>query len=408
MPYPSPLRLVVVGNGMAGLKLVEELEPRSHHVTVIGGEPEPAYNRVLLSSVLAGETTLDDIRLRGRDWYAERGVTLLTGDPVTAIRPARHEVVLKSGARIGYDRLVLATGSEAIRLPLPGAGLKGVKTFRDLADVAMLQAVPDGTPAVVIGGGLLGIEAAYGLVRRGLEVTLLHLMPHLMERQLDPVASGLLRRALEARGIRVLLEADTAAIEGGPGQPGHPGHAAAVVLKDGRRLPARLVVMAVGVRPSTALASTGGIDIGRGIKVDDKLETNWPGVYALGECAEHRGQWYGLVEPAYDQARVLARYLGGQPARYEGSLVATSLKVSGVPLYSIGDIEGRGAEAIVLEDRATSVYRKLVVRDGRLVGAVLYGDTADQLWYRELVERRSRIDALRPALPFGRAFAEAA
>ncbi len=275
-------------------------------------------------------------------------------------------------------------------------------TFRDLADVTALQAVPPGSPAVVIGGGLLGIEAAYGLARRGLDVTLIHLMPHLMERQLDATASGMLKNALVSKGIRVLTEASTERIDGSN------GHVEAIVLKDGRRLPAALVVMAVGVRPAQSLAATSGIDVGRGIKVDDKLETNWPGVYALGECAEHRGQWYGLVEPAYDQARVLARYLSGLPARYEGTLVSTSLKVSGVPVYSIGDFEGQGADVIALHDRAAGSYRKLVVRDGRLVGAVLFGDTADALWYRDLVTRRTLIDSVRAALPFGRAYAEAA
>ncbi|MEQ1710052.1 MAG: FAD-dependent oxidoreductase [Hyphomicrobium sp.] len=402
MPHRTRTRLVVVGNGMASLKLLEELDACAFEITVVGAEPEPAYNRVLLSSVLAGDTSIDDIRFQGRPWYVERGITLLTGDPVTALRPARHEVVLKSGLRIGYDRLVLATGSEAIRLPVPGAGLAGVLTFRDLADVSALQAVPPGSPAVVIGGGLLGIEAAYGLARRGLDVTLIHLMPHLMERQLDATASGMLKSALVTKGIRVLTEASTERIDGSN------IHVEAIALKDGRRLPAALVVMAVGVRPAQSLAATSGIDVGRGIKVDDKLETNWPGVYALGECAEHRGQWYGLVEPAYDQARVLARYLSGLPARYEGTLVSTSLKVSGVPVYSIGDFDGQGADVIALHDRAAGSYRKLVVRDGRLVGAVLFGDTADALWYRELVTRRTLIDSVRAALPFGRAYAEAA
>lgn len=407
MRSERPARLVILGNGMACLKLLEELEPGGYDITVVGAEPEPAYNRVLLSSVLAGEQGLDEIRLKPRSWYQERGIALLTGDPATAVRPARREVLLKSGARLAYDRLVIATGSEPIRLPLPGAGLAGVMTFRDMADVTGLQAFEPGTPVVVIGGGLLGIEAAYGLARRGLSVTLLHLMPTLMERQLDPTAAGMLRQALEAKGIAVVLQADTLNIEGN-GAEGRGDQVAAVNLKDGRRLPARLVVMAVGVRPAVAMAATSGIEVGRGIRVDDKLETNWPGVYALGECVEHRGQWYGLVEPAYDQARVLARYLSGRPARYEGTLLATSLKVSGIPLYSIGDFEGQGAEVIALSDAAAGAYRKLVIRDGRLVGAVLFGDTADALWYRELIVSRAPIAPVRAALAFGRTYAEAA
>ncbi len=394
-------RLVIVGNGIASLKLLEELDLAAFDITVAGAEPEPAYNRVLLSSLLAGDSAMDDVRFHPRAWYDERCIDLRTGDPATALRPARREVVLQSGARLTYDRLVLATGSDAIRLPIAGAGLRGVTTFRDLADVRALQAVAAGTRAVVIGGGLLGIEAAYGLIRRGLDVTLVHLMPTLMERQLDTTAAAMLRTALEAKGIRVLLSAETEKIEGSAGVM------SAVILKDGRRLPAELLVMAVGTRPATQLAATGGLDIGRGIKVDDKLETNWPQVYALGECAEHRGQWYGLVEPAHDQARVLARYLSGRPARYEGSLLSTSLKVSGVPVYSIGDFEGREAETITFHDEGSGCYRKLVIRDGRLAGAVLFGDTSDALWYRELITSGKPIQNVRAWLPFGRAYAEA-
>ena len=255
--------------------------------------------------------------------------------------------------------------------------------------------------AVVIGGGLLGVEAACGLARRGVAVTLLHLMPRLMERQLDARSAALLKAAVEAKGIEVLLEAETAAIEG-------DGRAERVVLQDGRAFPAGLVVMAAGIRPETALAETGGLKIGRGIKVDDKLETSWPGVYAIGECAEHRGRCYGVVEPVYEQAKVLARHLAGMPARYEGSLAAASLKVSGVPVFSMGDFEGECADTILLEDEGAPTYRKLVIRDDRLVGVVLFGDTADSLWYRDLVRLAAPIAPLRAALAFGKAHAEAA
>jgi nitrite reductase (NADH) large subunit len=397
-------RLLVAGGGMAALKLVEELIehcPGRHDIVMAAREPHAPYNRVLLSSLLAGEAQTADIELRPAAWYAEKGVQFLGGIGATAVRPARQEVVLSTGARIGYDRLVLATGSRAIRLPVPGHMLPGVIAFRDLDDVGVMQLPLPGSRAVVIGGGLLGIEAAYGLSKRGLAVTLFHIMPRLMERQLDARAAELLKAAVESKDIKVVLEAHTAAIEG-------EGKAERVVLKDGRVFPAELVVMAAGIRPETSLAESGGIEIGRGIKVDDKLETNWPGVYAIGECAEHRGTCYGIVEPAYEQAKTLARYLAGRPARYEGSLMATSLKVSGVPVYSMGDFEGEGAESIVLEDEGAGTYRKLVVRDDRLAGVVLFGDTGDAFWYRDLIRQSAPLTKIRALLAFGKAHAEAA
>lgn len=397
-------RLVVVGGGMAALRLVEELVehcPGRYEIIIAAKEARAPYNRVLLSSLLAGEAQDSDIELRPASWYDEKGVQLLVGVEASGLRPARQEVVLSTGARLGYDRLVLATGSKAIRLPVPGHTLRGVLTFRNLDDVSTLQCAAPGSHAVVIGGGLLGIEAACGLIKRGLAVTLIHIMPRLMERQLDARAAALLKTALEHKGIQVALGAQTAAIEGS-------GKAERVLLKDGRSFPADLVVMAAGIRPETALAESGGIEIGRGIKVDDKLESNWPGVYAIGECAEHRGICYGIVEPVYEQAKVLARYLSGRPARYEGSLMAANLKVSGVPVYSMGDFEGEGAETIVLEDEGAGSYRKLVVRDNRLMGVVLFGDTADAFWYRDLIRQAAPLTPIRALLAFGRAHAEAA
>jgi nitrite reductase (NADH) large subunit len=387
---------------MAALKLLEELValcPGRYEIVLVGKERRAPYNRVLLSSLLAGEAQEADIALRPQSWFAQQGIGLVCGMPATELNPAAREVVLGNGARLGYDRLVLATGSSALRLPVPGHDLPGVTSFRDLADVAALRALEAGGRAVVIGGGLLGIEAAYGLAQCGVSVTLLHLMPRLMERQLDEPAAALLAAALARLGIEVVLEAETAAIEGG-------GEAECVRLRDGRAFPASLVVMAAGVRPETALAQAGGIETGRGITVDDRFETNWPSVYAIGECAEHRGVCHGLVESAYAQAKVLARYLAGLPARYEGSLPATSLKVSGVPVFSMGDFEGDGAETIVLEDQAAATYRKLVLRDGRLAGAILFGDTADALWYRELMCSGAPVAPFRDRLAFGRAMAE--
>jgi nitrite reductase (NADH) large subunit len=397
-------RLVIAGGGMAAVKLVEELVeqcPGRYEISMAAGELHLPYNRVLLSSLLAGEVRHSDLELKPAAWYAERGVDLLRGVSISGLRPARQEVVLSTGARLGYDRLVLATGSRPIRLPIPGHMLPGVITFRDLADVETLQRARAGACAVVIGGGLLGIEAACGLAGRGLAVTLVHLMPHLMERQLDARAGALLKGAVERKGIEVVVEARTSAIQGN-------GRAERVLLEDGRVLPAELVVMAAGIRPETALAETGGIEISRGIKVDDKLETNWPGIYAIGECAEHRGVCYGLVEPAYEQAKVLARYLARRPARYDGSLMAASLKVSGVPVYSMGDFDDQGAEPIVLEDEGAGTYRKLVLRGGRLVGVVLFGDTADAFWYRDLIRQTAPVAPMRALLALGKAHAQAA
>jgi nitrite reductase (NADH) large subunit len=397
-------RLLVVGAGMAGLKLVEELVelcPGRYEITMVGAESRPAYNRVLLSGLLAGDATEQDISLRPPSWYAENGIELLTGTECSALHPAARSVALSTGASLAYDRLVLATGSLAVHLPIAGRDFAGVLAFRDLEDVATMQRARAGTPVVVIGGGLLGVEAAHGLAKRGCKVTLLHIMPQLMERQLDARSAALLESAIRQKGIEVVLEAQTAAIEGSD-------RAERVVLKDGRAFPASLVVMAAGIRPATALAETGGLAIGRGIKVDETFATSAPGIYAVGECAEHRGTCCGLVEPAYEQAKVLARHLAGLPACYEGSVTAASLKVSGVPVFSMGDFAGEGAEAILLEDQGAAAYRKLVIRDGRLAGAVLFGDTADALWYRDLIRQQASIAPIRGSLAFGRAYAEAA
>lgn len=398
-------RLVIVGNGMASLKLIEEISqrcPGRYAVTVVGAEPEIAYNRVLLSSMLAGEATASDVALRSRDWYGERGVALRTGVRVTAIDPAARTVVFDDGGKLGFDRLVLATGADPIKLPLPGADLAGVVTFRTTADVARMQAAAgENAAAVVIGGGLLGIEAAYGLARAGIAVTLVHVMDRLMERQLDAEGARLLACALEAKGIRVRLGTQTHAILGTDAVEG-------IVTKAGERIDCNLVVMAVGVRPSAELAAGSGIAVGRGILVDDRLQTSVPDIYALGDCAEHRKLCYGLIEPAYAQARVLAAAMAGEDEVYGGSVVATNLKVSGVPVFSAGDFEGAGADHIVMRDEGLSSYRKLVLREGRLIGAVLVGDTQDALWYSGLITSGASVARIRHDLAFGRAYAEAA
>jgi nitrite reductase (NADH) large subunit len=389
---------------MAALKLVQELVelcPDRYEIALVGAETRPPYNRMLLSSLLAGDTSEADIQLHPASWYAHQGIELLTGAECTALNCAERAIIVSTGTSLAYDRLVLATGSQALRLAIAGSDLPGVFTFRDLDDVEALQHVEPGRPVVVIGGGLLGLEAGYGLAKRGATVTLLHIMPQLMERQLDARAAALLLTAIRQMGLEVVLNAETAAIAG-------RDRAARVVLKDGRAYPASMVVMAAGIRPSTALAQSGGLGIGRGILVDDRLETSCRGVYALGECAEHRGVCCGLVEPAYEQAKVLARHLAGLPACYAGSMAFASLKVSGVPVFSMGDFAGQGAEAILLEDHGAAAYRKLVIRDGRLTGAVLFGDTGDAFWYRDLIRQQTPIAPIRSSLAFGKAYAEAA
>jgi nitrite reductase (NADH) large subunit len=398
-------RLVVVGNGMAGLRFLDELlvrAPGRFDITVIGAEPAPAYNRVLLSSLLAGEVAPADVTMRPAAWYVDNGMRLVTGRAGVAIDSTARSIALDDGASVQFDRLVLATGSDPVRLDVPGRDLDGVSLFRTLADVEQLETFSrTGRPAVVIGGGLLGIEAACGLARRGLPVTLVHVMDRLMERQLDAEGARLLADAIEAKGVRALLNARTVALCGSQ-------VAEAVELADGRVLDCSLVVMAVGVRPSTALARNAGLEVKRGVVVDDDMQTSVPGVFAIGECAEHEGVCHGLVEPCYEHAKAAAAAIAGEPAGYKGWVPATNLKVSGVPVFSAGDFEGAGAEAIVVRDAGIPSYRKLVLRDGRLAGAVLVGDADEALWYGELIRSGAPIAAFRNALAFGRTFAEAA
>ena len=396
--------LIVIGNGMAAARLVDELARRAlgrYAVAVIGEEPRLAYNRVLLSALLADEVGFDDIELRPARWWRDRGVTLRYGVRATAVDAAARNVTLAGGTRLSFSKLVFATGSQPIKPDIPGMDLPGVLTFRDVDDVnAIAAAKAAGTRVVVIGGGLLGLEAAYGLAKAGARVTLLHLMDRLMERQLDHRAALMLQRAVEARGIAVRLQAQTARIAGN-------GKVESVELRDGTTIAADAVVVAVGIRANAALARTAGLEVGRGIVVDDHLETNAAGVHAIGECAEHRGCCYGLVEPAYEQAQLLARRLAGERASYPGSVLATNLKVSGVNVFSAGDFLGATAEAeeIVLSDPAAGIYKKLVIAQGRLVGAVLFGDTADGLWYLDLIRTGSPVARLRDDLVFGRALA---
>ncbi|MCD9119628.1 NAD(P)/FAD-dependent oxidoreductase [Cupriavidus sp. UGS-1] len=406
MTHTGKPRLVVVGNGMAGMRTVEELlalAPDLYDITVFGAEPHGNYNRILLSPVLAGEKTVDDIMLHPREWYARHGITLLAGDPVVAIDRARRLVRSRSGKEIRYDRLLLATGSRPFIVPVPGHALDGVIAFRDIQDVeTMLVAARAHRHAVVIGGGLLGLEAANGLLRQGMDVTVLHLGDALMDRQLDANAAALLKRTLERRGLRILLGANTSEILGETRVTG-------VRLADGTQIPADLVVMAAGVRPNAELARAAGLHCERAIVVDDTLQTYDPRIYAVGECVQHRQATFGLVAPIWDQARVCAAHLAGAGhRRYVQQATATRLKVSGVELYSAGDIVGgEDSEDLVLRDPRRGIYKRLVLQQGRLAGAVLYGDVQDGPWYFELIQNGTPIGAIRNRLLFGKAQCEA-
>jgi len=396
--------LVIVGNGMAAMRLVEELHQRAlgrYAIAVIGEEPRLAYNRVLLSAVLAQEISRNEIELKPARWWLDSGVTLLIGHRAAEIDPACNRVRLASGAALPFRKLVFATGSRPIRLNVPGMDLPGVLTFRDLGDVgAIEQATAHDRKAVVIGGGLLGLEAAYGLAKAGARVSVVHLMDRLMERQLDPQAAAMLKEAIESKGIAVHLKAETTRIVGNTRAEG-------VLLGDGHVLEADLVVVAAGVRANVELARTAGVDINRGIVVDEHLQTSHLDIYAIGECAEHHGVCYGLVEPAYEQARVLATHLAGKSAAYPGSILATNLKVSGVNVFSAGDFIGApGTEHMTLSDPGVGIYKKLVVANGKLVGAVLFGDTADGLWYLDLIRSGEPIETIRNNMIFGRALVE--
>ena len=399
--------LVMIGNGMAGVRTLEELiklAPDLYDITVFGAEPHPNYNRILLSPVLAGEQTLDEIVLNDWSWYAEHGITLHAGYTVTDVNRAGRTVhaVNAAGEKISapYDRLLMATGSNPFILPVPGHDLPGVLAYRDIADTqAMIDAAGKYRNAVVIGGGLLGLEAANGLMKRGMNVTVVHVAPTLMERQLDNTAGHMLQQSLEERGMRFLIGAQTQELVAGP-----DGRVTAVKFKDGTEAPAELVVMAVGIRPNTALAEKMRLHVNRGIVVSDTMQTVTDGrIYAVGECAAHRGIAYGLVAPLFEQGKVVANHLAEFGiGRYQGSLTSTKLKVTGIDLFSAGDFQGgEDTEEIVLSDPFGGVYKKLVIKGDKLVGACLYGDTVDGSWYFKLLREGRSVADIRERLMFG-------
>ena len=395
-------RLVLIGNGMAGVRTLEELlalAPDHYDITVFGAEPYGNYNRILLSPVLAGEKTVQDIMLNDDQWYEKNHITLYKGKKVVDVRRGRRMVITADGTEVGYDRLLLATGSNPFIVPVPGHELPGVVSFRDIHDVnAMLEASGRYRRAVVIGGGLLGLEAANGLLKQGMAVTVVHLLDSLMERQLDKPAAALLKSSLEKRGLEFLMEAQTAAILGEERVQG-------VRFKDGGEIEADLVVMAVGIRPNVELAKKIGLHCERGVIVNDTMQTYDPRIYAVGECVQHRGSTYGLVAPLFEQGKVCANHLAGLGySRYQGSVTSTKLKVTGIDLFSAGDYQGgEGYEDIVYKDPGHGVYKKLVLKDNKLHGAVLYGDTVDGAWYFQLMREETDVSAFRDGLLFGQA-----
>ena len=396
-------KLVIVGNGMAPGRMLEHLleqAPGRYAVTIFNAEPRVNYDRIMLSPVLSGEKSYEEIIIHGDGWYIRNGITLYKGHRIVAIDRVGKTVTSDRGVTTSYDKLVIATGSVPFIIPVPGNDLPGVLSYRDLDDVnAMLLAAQSRAKAVVIGGGLLGLEAAAGLEMQDMDVTVLHVMPTLMERQLDPAAGYLLQRAVEARGIKVMTRANTKAIVG-------KGKVEGVELADGTIVPATLVVMAVGIRPNSSLATAAGIDVNRGIVVDAGMRTSDPDILALGECAEVGGQIYGLVAPLYEMARIAAAQLAGdEKAAFVHSDTPTKLKVTGIDLFSLGDFaDGDDRQEIVLRDASAGVYKRLVLKDDRIIGTVLYGETSDGAWFNDLKKKRTDISEMRDTLIFGQAY----
>jgi nitrite reductase (NADH) large subunit len=400
-------RLVVIGNGMAGMKTVEELlsaAPEKYHITVFGAEPYGNYNRIMLSSVLCGDKTMEDIVINDRQWYADNGICLYAGQDKAVVRidRVRRKVYAKDGTSAAYDRLLIATGSNPVVLAIPGNNLEGVISFRDIFDVnKMLAYSRCHNKAVVLGGGLLGLEAANGLVLRGMDVTVIHNNAVLLNRQMDRQAGEMLRKELELKGLKFKMAAKTQQLLGDEN-----GHIKAVRFEDGSELECDLFVMAIGVRPNMALAQEAGIYCQKGIVVNDTLQSYDPSIYAVGECIQHRGDTFGLVAPLFEQAKVCANHLSAHGvAEYSTLPTATKLKVTGINLFSVGDFIGdKSCESIHFTDSALGIYKKLVIKANRLIGVVLYGDTADGNWYQELLEKHEPVSGIRDSLIFGKAY----
>ena len=404
------MQLLLIGNGLAGMRCLEDLldmAPERYEITVIGEEPWGNYNRIMLSPVLSGDKSIDDIMLHTHAWYQEKGIRFIAGDAAVKIDRPRKQAYTEKGLVVGYDRLILATGSKPFVPPISGSDLKGVISFRDIYDVnTMLDYAKNKKNAVVIGGGLLGLEAAYGLKQRGMNVTVLHLMDRIMERQLDARASRLLQNNIEAKGIEIITEANTEQLIG------VDGHVTQVKLKDGTLLDADLVVFAVGIRPNIALAQSAGLRCNRGVMVNDTMQTFDPSIYAVGECIEHRNQTFGLVEPLWGQAFICASHLAEHGSlTFKAPTVPTQLKVSGCDVFSAGRIDLESSESqadyedIILNDEKRQIYKRIIIQKDKVIGAVLFGDTEDGAWYAELIADQTPISAIRNKLLFGKDFA---
>ncbi|MDD1638408.1 MAG: FAD-dependent oxidoreductase [Methylococcaceae bacterium] len=400
-------RLVVIGNGMAGMRTVEELisaAPEKYDITVFGAEPYGNYNRIMLSSVLCGEKTIEDIVINDRQWYADNGICLYAGQDKSVVRIDRvnRKVYAQDGTSAAYDRLLIATGSKPVVPAIPGNDLEGVISFRDIFDVnRMLTYSRSHNKAVVLGGGLLGLEAANGLVLRGMDVTVIHSNEVLLNKQMDRQAGEMLQKELEQRGLKFKMAAKTQQLIGDEN-----GHIKAVRFEDGSELECDLFIMAIGVRPNMALAQEAGVYCERGIVVNDTLQSYDPSIYAVGECIQHRGDTFGLVAPLFEQAKVCANHLSDHGvAEYITLPTATKLKVTGINLFSVGDFMGdNSCENIHFSDPALGIYKKLVIKSNKLIGAVLYGDTVDGNWYQELLEKEEPVSGIRDMLIFGKAY----
>ena len=399
------LKLVLIGNGLAGMRCLEDLldmAPDRYEVTVIGEEPWGNYNRIMLSPVLSGEKTIEDIMLHPHAWYSNKGIKFIADDPAIKIDRTRKTVHTEKGETVDYDRLIIATGSKPFIPAVQGVDLKGVISFRDIYDVnTMIKYCETKKNAVVIGGGLLGLEAAYGLKQRGMNVTVLHLMDRIMERQLDGRASRMLRHSIEEKGIKIITEANTEALIG------KNGHVSQIRLKDGTLLDADLVVFAVGIRPNITLAQSAGLRCNRGILVNDTMQTFDPSIYAVGECIEHRNQTFGLVEPLWGQAFICATHLAEHGSlTFKSPTVPTQLKVSGVDVFSAGNFEPKeDFEDIILNDEKRHIYKRIIIQKDKVIGAVLFGDTEDGMWYAELIADQTPVSTFRNKLLFGKDFA---